>query len=69
LTIRYRDALRNEFGISLLSEKIIKYGNKWKAHLQRMEHTRIPHQAYKYKPSGKRDIVRPRRRWKETQQY
>jgi hypothetical protein len=27
LTIRYRDALRNEFGISLLSEKIIDYGS------------------------------------------
>jgi hypothetical protein len=31
-----------------------------------MEHTRIPLQAYKYQPSGKRDIDRPRRRWRET---
>jgi hypothetical protein len=30
------------------------YRNKWKTHLQRMEHTRIPPQAYKYQPSGKR---------------
>jgi hypothetical protein len=37
-------------GISPLSEKIIEYRNKWKAHLQRMEHTRIPLQAYKYQP-------------------
>jgi hypothetical protein len=29
-----------------------------------MEHTRIPLQAYKYQPSGKRDIDRPRRRWR-----
>jgi hypothetical protein len=56
---------RNELGISALSENIIKYSNKWKAHLQRMEHTRIPLQAYKYQPSGKRDIDRPRRRWRE----
>jgi hypothetical protein len=34
--------------------------------MQRMEHTRIPLQAYKYQPSGKRDIGRPRRRWRET---
>jgi hypothetical protein len=27
------------------------------------KHTRIPLQAYKYQPSGKRDIDRPRRRW------
>jgi hypothetical protein len=31
-----------------------------------MEHTRIPLQAYKYQPSGKRDIDRPRRRWGGT---
>jgi hypothetical protein len=40
-----------------------------KAHLQRMQHARIPIQAHKYQPSGKRDISRPRRRWRETQQY
>jgi hypothetical protein len=45
-------------GISPVSEKIIKYRNKWKAL-----------QAYKYQPSGKRDRDRPRRRWRETQQY
>jgi hypothetical protein len=31
-----------------------------------MERTHIPLQAYKYQPSGKRDIVRPRKRWRET---
>jgi hypothetical protein len=66
--IVYED-IRNELDISPLSEKIIEYRNKWKAHLQRMEHTRIPLQAYKYQPPGKRDIDRPRRRWRETQQY
>jgi hypothetical protein len=34
--------------------------------MQRMEHTRIPLQAYKYQPSGKRDTDKPRRRWRET---
>jgi hypothetical protein len=50
--IRNED-LRNEMGISPLSKKIIEYRNKWKSHLQRMEHTRIPLQAYKWQPSGK----------------
>jgi hypothetical protein len=61
--IRNED-IRNEFGIFPLSEKIIEYRNKWKAHLQRMEHTRtrIPLQAYKYQPFGKRDVGRLRRR-------
>jgi hypothetical protein len=53
-------------GISFLSEKIMEYRNKWKARVQRLEHTRIPLQAYQYQPSGKRDIDRPRRRWRET---
>jgi hypothetical protein len=66
--IRNED-IRNELGISPLSEKIIQYRNKLKARLQRMEHTRIPLQAYKYQSSGKRDIDRPRKRWRETQQY
>jgi hypothetical protein len=59
--IRNED-IRNDLGISSLSEKIIEYKNEWKAHLQRMQHNRIPLQAYKYQPSGKRDIDRPRRR-------
>jgi hypothetical protein len=66
--IRNED-VRNDLGISPLSEKIIEYKCKWKAHLQRMKHTRIPLQAYKYQPSGRRDIDRPRRRWRETQQH
>jgi hypothetical protein len=36
--IRNED-IRNELGISPLSEKTIEYRNKWKAYLQRMEHT------------------------------
>jgi hypothetical protein len=52
---------RNELGISPLSEKIIEFRNKPKEHRQRMENTRIPLQAYKHQPSGKRDIDRPRR--------
>jgi hypothetical protein len=45
--IRNED-IRNELGISPLSEKLIQYRNKWNIHVQRMEHTRIPLQAYKY---------------------
>jgi hypothetical protein len=32
--------------LKITAGKIIEYWNKWKAHLQRMEHTRIPLQAY-----------------------
>jgi hypothetical protein len=50
--IRNED-IRNELGISPLSEKIMECRNKSKAHMQRMEHTHIPLQAYTYRPSGK----------------
>jgi hypothetical protein len=40
--IRNED-IRNELGISPLSENIIEYRNTWKAHLQRMEHTHYRH--------------------------
>jgi hypothetical protein len=52
--------------ISTLSKKIIEYKNKWKAHLQGMEHTRISLQAYKNQPTRKQDVDRPRRRWRAT---
>jgi hypothetical protein len=39
ITAGRNEVIRNELGISPLSEKIVKYRNKWKAHLQRMEHT------------------------------
>jgi hypothetical protein len=56
----------SKLGISSLSEKMTEYRNKWKAHMQRMEHIRILLQAHKYQPSRKRDVGRPRRRWRET---
>jgi hypothetical protein len=65
--IRIED-IRSELGISPLSEKIIEYRNTWKAHLQRMEHTRIPRQAY-ISTIRKTRHRQTRRRWRETQQY
>jgi hypothetical protein len=43
--------------ISPLSEKIIEYRRKWEAHLQRMEHTRIALQSYKYNHPDKETQV------------
>jgi hypothetical protein len=51
---------------SLLYEQIAEYRAKWKINLQRMEQIRIPLQANKHRPTCRRDIKRPRRRWKEA---
>jgi hypothetical protein len=43
------------------------YTDKWKLYLQKMEQSHILLEAYKYRPS-KRDVRRPRRKWKEPEQ-
>jgi hypothetical protein len=50
------------WGIFRLYGKITEYRDTWQIYLQRMEQTRSPLQAYKYRPSGSRDLGRPRRR-------
>jgi len=34
-------------------------------HIQRMHTNRIPKQALQYKPKGRRNIGRPRKRWRD----
>jgi hypothetical protein len=58
--------MRNDLVIIPLYEKNIEYRNNCKTCLQRMKQNRIPLQAYKYRPSGSREIGRQRGRCKET---
>jgi hypothetical protein len=51
-----RNDIWNELAVFLLYEIIREHWDKWKMHLQRMERTRIPLQAYKYRPSDRRDV-------------
>ena len=38
---------------------------KWLQHVQRMDTNRIPKQALQYRPKGRRNIGRPRKRWRD----
>jgi hypothetical protein len=38
---------------------------KWLQHVQRMDTNRIPKQALQYKPKGRRNIGRPKKRWRD----
>jgi len=38
---------------------------KWLQHLQTMDTNRLPKQALQYKPKGRRNIGRPRKRWRD----
>ena len=37
----------------------------WLQHVQRMDTNRPPKQAIQYKPKGQRNVVRPRKRWRD----
>jgi len=41
----------------------LKYKQNWINHLERMANTRLPKRALNYKPRGRRDCGRPRKRW------
>ena len=57
------DDIREELGIFNLNEKIEEYREKWRLHLKRMNGDRIPVVVNNYRPSGRRDVGRPRKRW------
>jgi hypothetical protein len=46
-------------------KEIKQYQGKWLQHVQRMDTNRIPKQALQYKPKGRRNIGRPRKRWRD----
>jgi len=46
-------------------EEIKQYQKKWLQHVQRMDTNRIPKQALRYRSKGRRDIGRPKKRWRD----
>jgi hypothetical protein len=62
------EEIRKELNIYNLSEISIDYRHKWKKHLLRMNDTHITRLVYEYIPTGRTDLDRPRRRWKDQHQ-
>ena len=54
--------IRKELEISGMQDVRIKYKQNWINHLERMDNTRLPKHALNYKPRGRRDRGRPRKR-------
>ena len=46
-------------------KEIKQYQEKWLQHVQRMDTNRIPKQALQYKPKGRRNIGRQRKRQRD----
>ena len=70
----YNTIFKNVRGIIVLGEKtgaqnIVKeikhYQKKRLQHVQRMDRNRLPRQALKYGPEGRRNIGRPKKRWRD----
>jgi len=57
---------RKELEIFGIQDVRVKYKQNWKNHLERMDNTRLPKHALKYKPRGRRDRGLPRKRWQRV---
>jgi hypothetical protein len=51
-----------ELNIYPVNDTIEQYHNNWLQHINRMQDTRLPGRALQYRPSGKRDLGRPKKR-------
>jgi len=57
------EVTRKELEISGTQDVRSKYKQNWINHLKRMDNTILPKQGLNYKPRGRRDRGRPRKRW------
>ena len=46
-------------------KEIKQYQKKWLEHVQRTDRSRLPRQALKYRPEGRRNVGRPKKRWRD----
>ena len=57
--------IRNDLHIYNLNERTKSNKINWYHHVQRMDENRLSKIILQYKPQGRRDIGRPRQRWKD----
>jgi len=63
--IRSED-IKQKLKISGIQDVRLKYKQNWINHLERMDNTRLSKYAHNYKPRGRRDRRRPRKRWQRV---
>ena len=56
---------RRGTGAQTIVKEIKQYQGKWLQHVQRMDTDRITKQALQYKPKGRVNIGRSRKRWRD----
>jgi len=57
--------IREKTGAQNIVQEIKQYQKKWLQNVQRMDTNRISKQALKYRPKGRRNVGRPKKRWRD----
>jgi len=57
--------IEEKMGAQNTVKEIKQYQEKWLQHAQRMDTNRLPKQALQYKPKGRRNEGRLRKRWRD----
>ena len=57
-----------KMGVQNTVKEIKQYQKKWLQHVQRMDTNRLSRQALKYRLEGRRNIGRPKERWRDQLQ-
>ena len=60
------EIIRKDLEIPGIQGVRTKYKQNWINHLERIDKYRPPKHAINYKPQGRRDRVRPRKRWQRV---
>ena len=57
--------IREKTGAQNTVQEVKEYQKRWLQHVQRVDTNRLPKQALQYKPRGRRNVGRPRKRWRD----
>ena len=60
-----KQCIRQKTRAQNIVKEIKQYQEKWLQNVQRMDTNRLPKQALQYKRKGRRNIGRPRKRWRD----
>ena len=60
-----KQCINEKTGAQNIVVEIKQYQKKWLQHVHRMGRNRIPKQALRYGPKGRRNIGRPKKRWRD----
>jgi hypothetical protein len=63
--LKKNQCIRKKTGAQNIVKEKKRYQEKWLQHVQRMGTNRIPKLALQYKSKGRRNIGRPRKRWRD----